>query len=331
MLSEGLNIYIHILNIMKLLIFYLTSESRHYTFPHFINLLNQSKRKDQWTLCILTHSNDSFFYQQIIETLNMSSVIVTVPTENNYMTKVKFACQYAEDKGFPYVMKCDNDIFFTSNTLDYMIDNLSILDNDKHLTLGPVLSSGIPTVEYFSKQFLNKEESNILENLYLQTNMYNPCPGDNEKYSYDSLNKHTIQATEWNSSEFFKSVWNLNHLYKGIHPIRLNHNAIDYVNQYILNNKSKFFNSTPTKLITDDTSPYLCDTIFCIRTEKYKKIIYSDELFIDGYDEIPLNRYAVANGMNHVFTENGFGIHILYNWFSNIYQYEHQFCNIMFS
>ena len=123
----------------------------------------------------------------------------------------------------------------------------------------------------------------------------------------------------------------MNHHYKGVHPIRINYEAIDYLNKCILNNKGKFFNTQPTSLILNDSSPYLCDSIFCIRTDTYKKIIYDGSLFVDRYDEVPLNKYAWNKSMNHVFVENGFAIHILYNWYNNIFEYEREFTNQLFT
>jgi len=37
---------------MELLIFYLTDVNRHYTFPHFIKMMNESQKKDGWKLLI---------------------------------------------------------------------------------------------------------------------------------------------------------------------------------------------------------------------------------------------------------------------------------------
>ena len=103
------------------------------------------------------------------------------------------------------------------------------------------------------------------------------------------------------------------------------------MNECVLNNKDKFFNSEPTSLILNDSSPYLCDSIFCIRTDTYKKIINDTTLFVDGYDEVPLNKYAWKESMNHVFVENGFAIHMLYNWYDNLSEYETKFTTRLFS
>jgi len=311
---------------MKLIFFYLTDDRRHYTFSHFTKLLNKSIKKNDWTLLILTHSNDEQFYTEELKKTTINSKIMNVHPHDNYMQKVRLAVRFAEENNTPYLLKCDNDIFLTPQSLDYMIDNLSILDNNEYLTLGPTLSSGIPGIEYFMNQYLSESEQNILRNKFLKTNFFN-----RDGAEYTILNKHTIDSISWNSMDFFNSIKNLQHYYKGIHPIRMNYDAIDYLNTCILNNKEKFFNTLPSALILNDTSPYLCDSIFCIRTDVYKKIIYDNSLFVDSYDEVPLNKYAWKELMKHAFVENGFAIHILYNWYNNIHQYEHEFTEKLFS
>jgi hypothetical protein len=288
--------------------------------------LNSSKKKNEWTLLILTHSNDQEFYEEKLAEVSINSEIVNVPSHDNYMTKVKYAIDFSERSETPYLMKCDNDIYITPQTLDYMIDNLTILDNSTHLTLGPTLSSGIPGIEYFMEQFLSLAEQETLKKFFLEARIYN-----RDGVIYKPLNKHTIGSEIWNKKAFFDDVKKISHHYKGIHPIRVNYDAIQYLNTCILENKEKFFTKNPTGLILNDSSPYLCDSVFCIRTDIYKKIINDEKLFVDGYDEVPLNKYAWNNSMNHVFVENGFAIHILYNWYNNIFEYENDFTIKLFS
>lgn len=310
---------------MKLLIFYLTNNNRHHTFPHFVKLLDTSAKKDDWELMVLTDSNDAEFYDQYLKNTGVHHSIHHISGYNNYMDKVRFATQYAEEKNIPYMMKCDNDIFFNAATLDYMVANLGLLDSGKFLTLGPTLSSGIPSVENFTRSYLFGYERATVEKMFLNTQFY-----DRDGASYAFLNEHTIGADTWDSAKFFTAVRSMNHHYKGIHPIRINMEAINYVNQCILQNKSKFFQSAPSGVIEDTEAPYLCDSVFCIRRDVYKQIIHDSSLFVDAYDEVPLNKYAWQHGMGHLFVENGFGIHILYNWFSNLHDYERQFCNQLF-
>jgi hypothetical protein len=49
---------------MSLLIFYLTDTNRHFTFKHFISMLNQSAKKQAWKLLIITSALDENFYAE---------------------------------------------------------------------------------------------------------------------------------------------------------------------------------------------------------------------------------------------------------------------------
>lgn len=310
---------------MELLVFYLTDNRRHFTFPHFIEMLKTSERKNKWKLLILTSSNDSDFYISHLKNGDISYDIKQVQEHNNYLVKVKLASCYAENGGFPYVMKCDNDIFLKAQTLDYMIDNLNLLENSKHLTIGPVLTSGIPGIEYFKEQFLDEDSQKHIEKLFLKTKFYN-----RDGAVYDFLNNNTLNSSEWNKNNFFKSVKSMNHHYKGIHPIRINEESLQFLNTYIINNKERFIKKHDLSIIDYDSSPYLCNSIFCIKTDTYQKILANKSLYVDNFDEVPLNKYAWNNNMNHLFVKNGFAIHMYYNWKSNHILYEQDFCNKFF-
>lgn len=309
---------------MKLLIFYLTDSRRHYTFRHFINLINTSNKKDLFKLLILTNSNDNGFYHDELRNVSLNTEVVNVENDNNYLKKVFFANEYAFKHNIPYMMKCDNDIFITAHTLDYMIDNLDRL-NETNLTIGPVLSNGVPTVEYFADGFIDEESRNILHKKFIETQFYN-----RDGASYLELNNHTVNSNNWNKVNFFNCVKNMSHHYKGVHPVRFNNDAIEFINQYIINNKERFFEKQKLSIIDSDNSPYLCNSIYCIRTDVYNKIITNNSLYVDQFDEVPLNKYAWNNNMKHLFIENGFTIHITYNWHSNHINYEEDFCNKLF-
>ena len=313
---------------MQLLIFYLTNNRRHYTFSKFIEMLNMSQKKDQWKLLILTNSHDENFYIENLKQYNdMNYDTTNVEPDNNYLRKVNFAGDYAKKNNIPYVMKCDNDIFLKAQTLDFMIDNLHLLENTTNLTIGPVLTSGIPGIELFIEQFLDHEAKKKIEELFLQTKFYN-----RDGAIYDFLNKHTLNATEWKKEEFFESVKSMNHHYKGIHPIRINETSLQFLNEYIIKNKDRFLqNNNELSIIDNNNSPYLCNSIFCIKTETYIKILLDNSLYVDSFDEVPLNKYAWKNNMKHLFVKNGFAIHMYYNWKNNHMEYERQFCNDFFN
>lgn len=310
-----------------LTIFYLTNEDRHYTFQHYVNLINKSQTKDKWRLLVLTHSHDQQFYYNILKQTNISYNIIYIPPHDNYMEKVRFAIQDAEYNKSEYMMKCDNDILILPQTLDYIVNNLNLLDDPKNITLGPTLTSGIPSVEYFVQSFLTEAQQSVIRKKFIETVFYSIAGVD-----FSIFNKHTLDSSEWNKDIFFSDVkYNLNHHYKGIHPIRFNVDALKYLNNCIIENKHKLFNTTPSGLIYDNTSPYLCDSVFCIKRDTYKRIINDTSLFVDSFDEVPLNKYAWANDCAHIFIENGYAIHPMYNWEHNHKLYEREFCERLFN
>jgi hypothetical protein len=311
---------------MKLSIHYLTDQRRHFTFPNFIRLLNESKRKEEWVLLVLTNDNDENFYLDELKKVNMNSYVMKVPQFNNYLLKVNGALHFATQHNIPYMMKCDNDIFLKPQTLDYMFDNLELLDNSNHLTIGPVLTSGIPSIEYFYEEFLDEGAQNQLKNMFLNSTFDN-----RDGAVYESLNKHTIESTEWNKTDFFNTVRSLQHHYKGVHPIRINTDAVNFINDYIINNKERFMEDYELDIIRNNDAPYLCNSIFCIRTDTYKKIVEDNTLYVDSYEEVPLNKYCWKNNMNHLFVKNGFAIHMYYNWTPNHINHEEEFCNKFFT
>jgi hypothetical protein len=312
---------------MSLLIFYLTDDRRHFTFPHFAKMLNESHKKEQWKLLILTHSNDSSFYQEELKKYNIHYQIDNVNPHNNYLTKANSACNHAEMNNFPYVMKCDNDIFIKSETLDFLIDNLYLLENKDNLTLGPVLTTGIPGIEYFKEEFLDEDAQKTLENIFLTTQFDNRFGFG---AIYDVLNEHTIHSSKWDKDVYFDSVRKMNHHYKGIHPIRVNDESICFLNDYIIRNKNRFLQKQTLSVIDNDKSPYLCNSIFCIKTNIYKSILQDTSLFVDAFDEVPLNKFAWNHNMKHLFTKNGYAIHMYYNWKDKHISFEHDFCNRFF-
>lgn len=314
---------------MKLLIFYLTNSERHFTFGNFVNLLNESTLKHLWKIIILTHGdnydNDISFYKRILDNTNINHDEFKFDSNNNYLNKVIHSIKYAKDFNIPYMMKCDNDIFLRGRTLDYIINNLHLLDNSNNLTLGPTLTSGIPSIEYFIDDFLNRDEKKKLHDIFLQTEFT-----DLWGAKYTHHNKFTKNATEWNGREFLNNVKENTHYYKGIHPIRVNANAIKYLNTCILSNKEKYYEDRELSIIEDNISPYLCNSVFCIRTDIYESIIFNRGLYVDDFDEVPLNVYAWGHSMSHLFVKNGFAIHMCYNTIENNIAYEREFCSKFF-
>ena len=310
---------------MELLVFYLTDFNRHYAFPHFIEMIHKSEKKNKWKLLIATHTGENNLYNDVLSKYDISYDIVNVQGDNNYLRKVNYALTYAKENNIPYIMKCDNDIFIKSQTFDYMIDNLNLLETGKHLTIGPTLTSGIPSIEYFIEGFLDDDATRHIKEMFLKTQFY-----DRDGVCYDFLNEHTIRSTEWDKESYFNNVKSMDHHYKGIHPIRFNQEALHFLNTYIVNNKEKFMKDHDLSIIDNDNSPYLCNSVFCIKTETYKTIVSDESLYVDPFDEVPVNKYAWNNNMNHLFIKNGYAIHMYYNWMDHHHHHEYMFCKNFF-
>jgi len=311
---------------MKLLIVYLTDNGRHFTFPHFAKLMDESTKKADWKLLILGHEDDMAFYKEVLKGHpSIDHDAFNFHLHDNYMEKVRFAVRYAKEAAFPYMMKCDNDLFFRGRTLDYMVDNLELLQDPANLTLGPTLSSGIPCVEYFMEDFLDESDRLALHKKLLETKFENIWGA-----TYAQLNQFTLEATSWDGAGFYRAVKETTHHYKGIHPIRINLDAITFLNQLVVRDKAKFYEDRELSILRDDTSPYFCDSVFCIRTEVYDAVVSDGSLFVDNFDEVPLNKYAWKTGAAHLFVKNGFGLHMYYNTVPNNRSYEQVFCNAFF-
>jgi hypothetical protein len=189
---------------------------------------------------------------------------------------------------------------------DYMIDNVNILDDDKNVFFAPLISNGIPSVELFIRDFCSKEEQEELYNIFENT----PIPnlwGAN----YSHLN-HPKLKEKWDEELFYDLVKQINHYYKGIHPVRISFKAQMRLAEIIVNNLEKFFSKQDYSLEILKR-PYFCNSIYFIKTQVWKNIVNDNSLMCDGFDEVPLNQYKDRHDLNMVFVKNGYCVHMAYN------------------
>ncbi len=293
-------------------------------------------------ICILQHHRDLIrnilFYLNKIKPENKNKICISILTQNwgkqyvdiyrnaveeiingidvkivefkkggNYWEKTK----WMSEQDFDYVLKHDEDVFMNNHVYDYLIENAGILDDPNNLFLAPVLSTGIPTVEYFAENQLTEKEREKLYNIFLQEKMIQRwgTPGDH-------LNEFTIHAKEWNPDGFYKAVDKIFHFYKGIHPVRFSYEAQKYINELILEKFEAFESNRDYKTITIKR-PYFCNSCFLMKQNIYKEIVESDRWRRDIYDEVSLNLCMTERNLNMVFIENSFGIHIKYGCVGN--------------
>jgi len=233
----------------------------------------------------------------------------------NYMMKIIFAL----DKNHEFSIKHDEDCFMTTESWDKFFNNIENMESNDLMTTGAI-SSGIPTVE----MFIENHAPEIKEKVY---EIFKNVKLANHGADYTSLN---YDYKDWDSDIFYERVTNFDHYYKGIHPIRVNFEALKIINDHIIQNFDKVMSLKSCPVIKDNCKyPYFCNNIFGIRTEDWKKIVSSRELYVDNFDEVPLNKYRILHNKNFVFDTGIPIIHTMYNW-SPEFVYEKDFIqNVM--
>lgn len=307
---------------------YLADNRRIYTFNQFIYFLNKINNKNNIHLLLLLNNVNPTFFENIIKTnlIDIKYSIILFDNNNNYINKIKTFIDFTKKNNLQYCMKFDNDIIINNYTLDYMINNISLLNDDNNLFITPTLSSGIPTTDYFIEDFFNKEEKEEISRIFLKTDM----PEDLWGFNYKMLNDYTIHSDTWDNIKFVNKLNELNYYYKGIHPIRINKEAIEYMNRTILKYKNKIYDEQDYKIQINTNYSYLCNSIFIIDVNKYYDIVNNKELYVDPFDEVPVNKYCQINKLNGIYIRNTFTIHPIYNTIPNFQLLEQQFFKSFF-
>jgi hypothetical protein len=311
----------------ELLIFYLTNNDRYFVFDKFKNEINKSKYKDKFKFLIINSNTDSSYFENKLKDTNIDYDIVHVDCpQSNYLPKVKFAIEYAKLNNYKYILKYDSDVLMPKYTLDFIFENLNKLDDKNNLTIGPSVSTGIPSVEFFIDDFFCEKDAKEIRKEFkrcvfqvqpgiMDYTYLNKCSVDNQDewngdYYYNSLNSHMDNIL---TDENGRTPNGYCKFYRGIHPIRHGFGN-DLLNDLIIKNKEKFFLDKTCSLSENNSCKQLVAMCFVILTENYDKIINSENLTIDGCDEVPINRFAWNNNLKHLIVRNGYAIHIIYNW-----------------
>lgn len=151
-----------------------------------------------------------------------------------------------------YSCSLDDDILINNYLWDYMIENIEILDNNKNLFLAPLISNGIPSVDMFIEDFMNEDEKNIMHDLFKNKKIDNMWGA-----TYESLNNFTIHSEKWNSDDFYKAVYKIDHFYKGIHPVRPSFEAQMKIAQIVMGDFQKF-EENGNFYLEKVNKPYFC-------------------------------------------------------------------------
>lgn len=222
-----------------------------------------------------------------------------------YLEKVEWACHQPE----PYQAKLDEDIFINEHGLNFLIENVGVLDDEANLALCPLFSNGIPTTDRFIETFFPESYKDELFSGFLNTTM-----GQTWGVDYSPLNKHTIEASQWKAEEYYRGLASIDHYLRGIHPVRINEQVQLRINEMLLDPASieKFIKAGPMSII-EIPAPYLCNNFFFMRTDVWRRIIEDKSLFRDPFDEVAISNYKNREGKRFLFADGAFAIHTMYN------------------
>ena len=233
-----------------------------------------------------------------------------------------------------YLCKWDDDVFINRYVWDYMIENVDVLKDPSVSILVPTLSNGIPTVELFIKDFLNKSEKEIVNNIFMKDNITPDIWGCN----YTKIINYINQLDSWDGDKYWEFVnsvdptenrnlpWYFD-IVKGVHPARFSYDYNMYIANHAINNKHLVLNNSNCYL-EKYTTPYVCNNLFISTTEFYKE---AQTLFFDHWDEGQLTKLANNTNKSPIYVRNCYGIHMAYGCTENQKHIEDYYINNFFN
>jgi len=290
---------------------YLPNDRTHYFKTIFTQLIKiKDKNKEKINVNILVSKDgDENIDEKLLTDNGIDAQIIYQPhLGRHYMGKVEKAI----DESDTYSISLDEDVFLNNHIWDFMIENCEVLNDNRNLLLSPLLSTGVPTIDWFIDDFFDEDDKNILFEKFKRTRFIeSECtpPG------CEVLNRCTIDSMgTWDSKYFYEEVKKMETHYKGIHPVRVSTEIQSILVDLVLKHKDKLLNKMDYSLFFNNDRPYFCNNVYMIKTETWKKIVYDQSLFVDKFDEVPLNKYRINNNLNMVLIKNSFGVHPSYNW-----------------
>ena len=289
---------------------YLANERTQYfksIFGQLIKIKDSNKEKINVNMLVSKPHDDNIDIKLLTDNGIEAQIIYLPESGRHYMCKVENAMNIANK----YTISLDEDVFLNNHIWDFMIENCDVLDDDKNLLFSPLLSTGVPTIDWFVEQFFDEEDKNLLfekfKNTYIVESNCTP-PG------CGVLNKCTIDSDKWDWENFYNEVKKMPTYYKGVHPVRVSDELQSLLVDLVLKYKDKLLKKMDYELFYNNDRPYFCNNVYMIKTETYKKIVEDSSLFVDKFDEVPVNKFRERHNLNMVFIKNSFGVHPSYNW-----------------
>jgi hypothetical protein len=246
--------------------------------------------------------------------LPQNSTIVEhfVPGDRNYIDKI----QYAVELGHEFSVKMDEDCILMADGWERFFALVESMNPDDLFCTGAI-SNGVPTCDYFVQNFLPNSKQ-MIHNLFCLTKY-----GVGGGVDYSFLNSSQSPTGEWIPSKFYDEVRKIPHFYKGIHPVRMNFFVAKLINDLIFMEFPTSMHTVVGEKIRNNDYPYFCNSFFGIRTEDWKTILSRRDLFVDPYEEVPLNRSWKETKRNMLIDTGIPILHTMYNWSRN-WDYENK-------
>lgn len=240
-------------------------------------------------------------WEEVVDELTQLGVDISISPllTDNYMARTRDALNTESQ----YSCRLDDDIFMSSHVWDFLLSNIHKLEDQSVGAITPILTAGIPTVDYFILDFLDNTAITEIYKIFKQDNILRSCWG----IDYSNLYNNIEAMPNWNPDVFYAELANHSTPFKGVHPIRFSDNASIFISQYVVDNFDRFmskhkYHMDPMKGV-HNTHP------FVFRTDTWKQSL---EQMYDDFDELSLNVYMLTRNMTTYIIRNGYAIHMAY-------------------
>lgn len=296
--------------------------------------MNQSKYKDIIDIWIAASTvelerqvrqiTDASPYQD----LHIRSLSVNDTSWHGYKKKLASII-----RDYEYFIKCDDDLFYSHHTIDYLIEQRTLLDSGEVTWLFPVSSINSLTTDTFIEDFVQDES--VKQQIYAEFTKfdYRNYPEHNGTDHLGPLKEFCINhMPTWNATAFREYMWKSMYFNGGEHPIRHCNPAIVLLNQYIIDNIDRVFSVGDFR--TEQVPGFYQAQIYLMKSSVWFTVqqLVSEGLIPRGLiDETEINWYVKYHKKKAVVVHNAFVIHpalqgVNLNYYHNmIYQKIHQF------
>jgi len=214
-------------------------------------------------------------------------------------------CRIMSESKADYIIKYDEDIFMTTHAWNNFLNDVDKVNWNETGCYAPLITSGIPGIEYFLDNFVDEENRIYFRDLFSEIKIENMWGATFENLKYNKNNPYN----------FFEQVRALEHYYKGIHPVRVSANLQNLLVNYVLAHDSWKKSELYDNLLSIQPA-YFCNSVYLMLKESYKqayKGMMCQKYIMDGFDEVGLNQYVSDKNKNFVFNLNCVAVHPSYN------------------